>query len=131
MFMDGHVMGLGNRSPFDDDPEICLPRFPELPDELLEDGHYYHLFPSLDINVWRDQVTTMQVLPAGPDRTLERYDIYLIGNAATKLSEGCASPGRKAVPPAWSPAPGVSAALHATDAIFFWRPARSCWGERS
>jgi choline monooxygenase len=83
MFMDGQVVGLGNRSPFDDDPEICLPRFPELPDELLEDGHYYHLFPSLDINVWRDQVTTMQVLPAGPDRTLERYDIYLIGNAAT------------------------------------------------
>ena len=59
-----------------------LPMMPNLSDELCHRGTYLHLFPSINLNVWPDHVAVFQLTPLAPDQTVERIEIYFVGDAA-------------------------------------------------
>ena len=62
---------------------LGLPYFSELSGKLAHQAIWFHLFPSLTLEIFPDQMAVWQLIPLSPSRTLERIHIFLIGDAAT------------------------------------------------
>ena len=75
-----------------------LPYYPDLPEDLVDRGLWFHFFPSLDIELWPDQFAVFRVTPLGPTRTREEIHVYLIGEAA---QSECYRDGRQGVFDMW------------------------------
>jgi choline monooxygenase len=59
-----------------------LPHYPGLPDGWDRRGLWFHLFPSLSLEIYADQLSVLHVTPLGPERSREAIHIYLVGAAA-------------------------------------------------
>ena len=57
-----------------------LPRFPGLPSAWDGASEYIALFPNVMFGVHCDHVFAVRLEPLGPDRTLEHFDIYYVGD---------------------------------------------------
>ncbi len=68
---------------------LGLPHWPGLRKEWHNRGIWFHLFPSLSVEIYADQFTVFHVIPLEPGKTREELHIYLIGAAAT--SDKCAA----------------------------------------
>ena len=75
-----------------------LPHFPGLNDELSMRGIWFSVFPSFGLEIYPDHIALFHVNPIAPGRTIERIEIYLIGDAATA---GQYKSGRDAVLDMW------------------------------
>lgn len=60
-----------------------LPHWPNLPDTWRRRGLWFHLFPTLCVEVYADQFTVFHTVPTGPNTTREELHFYMIGDAAT------------------------------------------------
>ncbi len=60
-----------------------LPHWPGMPEAWQRRGMWFHLFPTLSVEVYADQFTVFHIIPTGPDTTREELHFYLIGDAAT------------------------------------------------
>ncbi len=61
---------------------LGLPYFPGLTGRLERQAIWFHLFPSLTLEIFPDQMAVWELVPLSPQRTLERIHIFLIGDAA-------------------------------------------------
>jgi len=59
----------------------ALPRFPNLPPKWDEGAEYIALFPNLLLGLHGDHFYAVRLEPLGPDRTLEHFEIYYVGDA--------------------------------------------------
>ena len=59
-----------------------LPHWPGLREEWRNRGLWFHLFPSLSVELYADQFTVFHVVPLEAGRTREELHFYLIGDAA-------------------------------------------------
>ncbi len=67
-----------------------LPHFPGLDAEQMRRGFWFNRFPSFALEVYADQLVLFRVIPLAPDRTLEEFHIYLVGDAADSDSYAAA-----------------------------------------
>ena len=59
-----------------------LPHFPS-PTEIMEKQVlWFHLFPTLSLEIFPNQMAVWELIPISPEKTLERIHVYLIGDAA-------------------------------------------------
>ncbi len=66
-----------------------LPRFPGLPEVWATRAEYVALYPNVMLGIHYDHFKAVRVLPDGPGRCLETFDLYYVGDAMT-------GPGRAA-----------------------------------
>ncbi|MEM7223364.1 MAG: aromatic ring-hydroxylating dioxygenase subunit alpha [Pseudomonadota bacterium] len=59
-----------------------LPHYPNLPADYRNRGLWFHLFPSLCLEIYPDQLAVFLATPLGPGRCREDIHIYLVGEAA-------------------------------------------------
>ena len=59
-----------------------LPHYPGLPDGWDRRGLWFHLFPTISLEIYPDQLAVFLVTPLGSERCREDIHIYLIGDAA-------------------------------------------------
>ena len=59
-----------------------LPHYPNLPADYGNRGLWFHLFPSLSLEIYPDQLAVFLATPLGAERCREDIHIYLIGEAA-------------------------------------------------
>ncbi len=57
-----------------------LPRFPDLPEKWDGAAEYIALFPNLLLGLHCDHFYAVRLEPLGPDRTLEHFEIYYVGD---------------------------------------------------
>ncbi len=62
---------------------LGLPYFPGLCGKLKHQAIWFHLFPSLTLEIFPDQMAVWELIPLSPVQTLERIHIFLIGDGAT------------------------------------------------
>ncbi len=74
-------VGVGSRS-FRPTGMEGLPRFPNLPAERETMGEYLCLFPSLLLGIHADHMYAFIITPVAPDRTLERFEFFFVGDEA-------------------------------------------------
>lgn len=58
-----------------------LPRFPNLPDRWEGGAEYIALFPNVLLGVHCDHFYSVRLEPLAPDRTIEHFEIYYVGEA--------------------------------------------------
>ncbi len=58
-----------------------LPRFPKLPASWDQAAEYIALFPNVLLGMHCDHFYAVRLEPLGPDRTLEHFEIYYVGEA--------------------------------------------------
>ena len=75
-----------------------LPHYPGLSEEGKRRGLWFHLFPSLALEIYPDQLAIFHVAPLGPERSREEIHVYLVGEAADAERHGAA---RQAVIDTW------------------------------
>ena len=56
-----------------------LPRFPDLPSRWEGASEYIAVFPNIMFGVHCDHVFAVRLEPLGPERTLEHFEIYYVG----------------------------------------------------
>jgi len=80
---DDHYAGQGSRCYRPPRPPGApvLPRLPGLPPEWHERAEYVALFPNVMLGVHADHVWTVWLEPIACDRTLERMNLYYVGDA--------------------------------------------------
>ena len=64
-----------------------LPRFPDLPETWNTRAEYVALYPNVMLGIHYDHFMAIRVLPDGPGRCLEIFELYYV-------SDGMAGPGR-------------------------------------
>jgi len=81
---DGHVMWnfYQFRAP-EEGRGVGMPYFPNLTDELSSRGMWFVAVPNFAFEIYPDHIATFIASPVAVDRTRERIDIYLVGDAAT------------------------------------------------
>jgi len=62
---------------------LGMPYYPGLDAKGRLTEWYFHLFPTLDFEIWPDQLAVFQLHPLAPDRTIEHIHLYFIGEGAT------------------------------------------------
>ena len=62
---------------------LGLPHYPGLDEKTLHSEAYFHLFPSMSIQIWPDQLAVFQLEALAPGRTIEHIHMYFVGDAAT------------------------------------------------
>lgn len=60
-----------------------LPYYPNLPERAQQQALWFHLFPSLSLEFFPDQMAVWELRPASPGVTEERIHLFLIGEGAT------------------------------------------------
>ena len=76
----------------------ALPRFPDLPAAWETRAEYVALYPNVLLGVHYDHFKAIRILPDGPDRCRETFDIYYVGDRPT---EPAAADLRAAVRETW------------------------------
>jgi len=61
----------------------ALPRFPDLPPEWTTRAEYVALFPNVMLGIHYDHFKAIRVLPDGPGRCREVFDLYYVGEETT------------------------------------------------
>ena len=81
---DGHVMWnfYRFRAP-EEGRGVGLPYFPRLDGELMRRGMWFVAVPNFAFEIYPDHIATFIASPVATDRTRERINIYLVGEAAT------------------------------------------------
>lgn len=59
----------------------ALPRFPDLPERWDGAAEYIALFPNVLLGVHCDHFYSVRLEPVAPDRTIEHFEIYYVGDA--------------------------------------------------
>jgi len=62
---------------------LDLPYFSGLSGKLEHQAIWFHLFPSLTLEIFPDQMAVWELIPLSSEKTLERIHIFLIGDGAT------------------------------------------------
>ena len=60
-----------------------LPHFPNPTKSMEKQVLWFHLFPSLSLEIFPNQMAVWELIPISPEKTIERIHVYLIGEAAT------------------------------------------------
>ena len=76
-----------------------LPKFPNWPDQKLNEGEYISLFPNLMLGLQVDHVFAIVIQPTACDRIIEKLQITYVNKASAKSDDyaGC----REAVMKSW------------------------------
>ncbi|MBC6438891.1 MAG: aromatic ring-hydroxylating dioxygenase subunit alpha [Rhodospirillales bacterium] len=61
-----------------------LPRFPDLPEHWKTRAEYVALYPNVLLGIHYDHFKAIRILPDGPDRCHETFDIYYVGDEPTQ-----------------------------------------------
>jgi choline monooxygenase len=75
-----------------------LPQFPNPTKITKKQVLWFHLFPTLSLEIFPNQMAVWELIPISPEETLERIHVYLIGGAATSKEF---DKGRKKVFDTW------------------------------
>ena len=59
----------------------AFPHFPDLPEHWLDKAEYIALYPNVLFGIHADHFWSVCLIPLGPARTLERFEIYYLGDA--------------------------------------------------
>lgn len=78
---------------------LGMPYYPGLDDKGRRTEWYFHLFPTLNFEIWPDQLAVFQLHPLAPDRTIEHIHLYFIGEGAT---DPAYEAGRQSVYDMWA-----------------------------
>ena len=83
--LPGHYAGQGSHAyrPSLGDNQQAFPQFPDLPEGWDGKGEYIALLPNALFGLHADHLFVVILLPEGPDRTRELFEIYYVGDAAT------------------------------------------------
>ncbi|HIF88586.1 MAG TPA: aromatic ring-hydroxylating dioxygenase subunit alpha [Candidatus Thioglobus sp.] len=67
-----------------------LPHFPNPSKTMENQVLWFHLFPTLSLEIFPNQMAVWELIPISPEKTLERIHVYLIGDTATseEFAEG-------------------------------------------
>ena len=67
-----------------------LPHFPNSTESMENQVLWFHLFPTLSLEIFPNQMAVWELTPISCGKTLERIHVYLIGEAATaeEFTEG-------------------------------------------
>ena len=82
---EGHFSGQGSvvYSPSLSEDGRSFPHFPGLPQRWERSAEYVALYPNVLFGIHADHFWSVCLTPMGPDRTLESFEIYYIGEAPT------------------------------------------------
>jgi choline monooxygenase len=80
---DGLFAGQGSRlyRPRLSDSGQEFPRFPDLPDAWRNAAEYIAVFPNVLLGIHSDHFYAVYLEPISPDRTIEYFEIYYVGDA--------------------------------------------------
>ncbi|MBT5435495.1 MAG: aromatic ring-hydroxylating dioxygenase subunit alpha [Rhodospirillaceae bacterium] len=76
-----------NTNPIEEPQEgrgLGMPMYPGLDAVGQRTTWYFHLFPTMAIQIWPDQMAIFQLHAIEPGRTIEHIHMYFIGEAATE-----------------------------------------------
>jgi choline monooxygenase len=65
-----------------DQAGTALPRFPEWPEEKLEQAEYVSFYPNVLLGIQADHCFVMIIEPSAPDRSIEHLRLYYVGDEA-------------------------------------------------
>lgn len=60
-----------------------LPHFPNPTKTMENQVLWFHMFPTLSLEIFPNQLAVWELIPISPEKTIERIHVYLIGDAAT------------------------------------------------
>jgi choline monooxygenase len=60
---------------------LGLPRLPNLSEKRAREGLFYHLFPTIDVGFWPDQIVVIDVQPTAVDRCHETMHFFFAPEA--------------------------------------------------
>ena len=58
-----------------------------LPEGAAPEALYYWVFPNLMLNLYPDNLQTNLIVPLGPDRTLTRFEWYVLDSSSPGVAE--------------------------------------------
>jgi choline monooxygenase len=85
---EGHFSGQGTLVYDPERDGAPLPKFPNLPPEWDKRAEYLALYPNVMLGIHADHFYAVRVLPDGPDKALETFDIYYVGDEPTGAGFG-------------------------------------------
>ena len=85
---EGHFSGQGTLVYDPARDGAPLPKFPNLPPEWDKRAEYLALYPNVMLGIHADHFYAVRLLPDGPDKAHETFDIYYVGNETTGASFG-------------------------------------------
>ncbi|MFT5505938.1 MAG: choline monooxygenase [Gammaproteobacteria bacterium] len=65
-----------------DQAGTALPRFPEWPEDKLEQAEYVSFYPNVLLGIQADHCFVMIIEPSAPDRSIEHLRLYYVGDEA-------------------------------------------------
>lgn len=78
---------------------VGMPYYPGLDATARRTEWFFHLFPTISIEIWPDQFAVFQLDPVAPGRTIEYIHLYFAGEAATDRAH---AGGRQGVYDMWN-----------------------------